>query len=92
MTGAKECICKGQPLHVLMGAWAQRAKQSVASGVSTGKPASFKELQLEAMLVRKLSEGTSMPFDARYLQRDHHLSECPCSPRFVASGTPQSAQ
>lgn len=79
---AKTCICKGQPLHVLIGAWSQRSKAAVAQGVANGKATDFKTLQLTGMLVRKLSEGTSMPFDARYRNLDHHLPDCPCSPRF----------
>lgn len=92
MSGAKECLCKGKPLHVLVGAWAQRSKQAVAEGVNGGRPANFKDLQLTALLVRKLSEGTPMPFDARYRNLDHHLPDCPCSPRFRASPPVESAQ
>lgn len=84
MSGAKECICKGKPLNVLIAAFAGRARGEVAEGVIGGRPMAFKQLQLTALLVKKLSDGDSkMPFDARYRLFDHHLATCPCSPRYA---------
>lgn len=84
MSGVRDCICKGQPLNRLVAAFAARSRASVAEGVGNGKPVEFKQLQLTAVLVKKLADGDSkMPFDPRYLRLDHHLQECPCSPRYV---------
>lgn len=91
MTGAKSCVCRGQPLNLLVAAWVKRAKRAVADGTTQGRPMQFKDLQLAAVLVRKLSEDTPMPFDARYRTLDHHLSACPCSPRFRAAAGVESS-
>lgn len=85
MTGANACICRGKPLNQLMAAWATRTKATIADGVVGGRAVTFKDLTLTAILVRKLSEGTNMPFDARYRQHDHHLATCPCSPRYAVA-------
>lgn len=87
MTGARDCICKGQPLNRLVAAFASRARQRVEGGVGEGKPVHFKTLVLTAVLVQKLSAGDSkMPFDVRYRLLDHHLAECPCSHRNAPAG------
>jgi hypothetical protein len=86
LSGVNVCICKGQPLNRLVAAFATRSKAAVAEGVGTGKPVDFKQLQLTAVLVKKLADGDSkMPFDARYRSLDHHLPECPCSPRYTVA-------
>lgn len=82
MTGQGSCICKGRPLNELVAAFGARARESVAARISAGTPVNFKELQLTAYLVKALSESRKSAFDARYGKLDHHLPECPCSPRF----------
>ena len=84
----RECICKGKPLHVLTGAWAQRTTKALAASLEAGETVRFADVQLAALLVRKLSEGTKMPHDARYRNLDHHLPDCPCSPRVRAERPP----
>lgn len=82
MSGASSCVCSGKPLNALIAAFAARAKVSVAERVAAGSTVKFKELQLTAYLVKALAEGRKSAFDARYRSLDHHLPECPCSPRF----------
>ncbi len=83
---AKRCICRGQAFETLLGAYTARAKARIAAGVTQGKaPPEMAELRMTVTLIRALSTGVGQgPFQARFAHLDHHLHECPCSPRYVA--------
>jgi len=91
VSNAKRCICKGRPLHELMGPFAARMRPSVAAGVDNGQPTNFRRIATTAQLVKALSEGKSWAFQARFDGYDHHLADCPCSPRFQVVDSPAGA-
>lgn len=80
----RTCICQGRALNELVAAFSARSKRTVAEQLRNGTPVEFRQLQLTAYLVKALAEGRKSAFDARYRHLDHHLPECPCSPRFQA--------
>jgi len=84
---AKRCICKGQDFQVLLAAWFKRTRPLIAAGTSNGKPTwSYDRLRMAVTLIRTLAEdkGQKAPFLGKFKHLDHHLEECPCSPRYVA--------
>jgi len=82
---ARACLCQGRPLNELVAAFAARTRRGLATQLREGKQVEFKQMQLTAYLVKALAEGRKSAFDARYRTLDHHLPECPCSPRFQAA-------
>lgn len=85
---AKQCVCKGQDFTALLSAWYSRTRSRITDGVmASGKPSwNYRDLRMAVTLIRTLSEyqGQKAPFLGKFLHLDHHLAECPCSPRFVA--------
>lgn len=83
---AKRCICKGRDFQALLAAWFKRTRPLIAEGTRDGKPTwSYDNLRKAVTLIRALSEGREKgPFQGKFRHLDHHLEECPCSPRYVA--------
>lgn len=86
---AKRCICRGQDFTTLLAAWYARTRPRIAEGLRwrNGKPVwNYADLRSAVTLIRALSEGREKgPFQGKFGHLDHHLAECPCSPRYVAS-------
>lgn len=83
---AKRCICVGRDFTTLLSAWYERTRPRIADGTQGVRTWNYRDLQMAVTLIRTLSEhkGQKAPFLGKFQHLDHHLAECPCSPRFEA--------
>ena len=82
MPGRSECVCREKDLGHLIQAFCVRQKTDLAAQVGSGKSVNFKELTSTIKLVAMLADDNPLVFRSGLEQRDIHLEECPCSPRY----------
>lgn len=94
MSNRKRCICRGKAFHLLTGPFFARMSLRVKEDMAQGASADFTQVKLTLKLVQALADDKTWPFETRFDKYDHHLSECPCSPRFQGetAATPPGRQ
>ena len=91
MPGRNECICRGQDLGHLVQAFGVRTKPVIKARVLDGKPTDFRELTNALKLVLMVQADNPLAFRTGLEQKDIHLEECPCSPRYQKKLREQAA-